>query len=108
MITVIGFPLKQHMTSRLSRSCHRTLAQWGPTDGTTSLSDLVGWPGDVYPAWGMDHYFRPEAEARNLIAAVLRDLIEYPSSTERPARQLTGAWSLASREPPHPKRKRLD
>jgi hypothetical protein len=51
MITVIGFPLKQHMTSRLSRSCHRTLAQWGPTDGTTSLSDLVGWPGDVYPAW---------------------------------------------------------
>jgi hypothetical protein len=74
MVSLIGFPLHQHMTTRFSRFCHRTLAPYGPNDGTTSLSDLHSVPGEIYPVWGMDHYFRPESEARSLVAAILQYL----------------------------------
>jgi hypothetical protein len=76
MLTLIGFPLHQHMTTRFSRFCHRTLAKSGPNDGTTSLADLRCLPGEIYPAWGMDHYFRPENEARSLVAATIQYLTE--------------------------------
>ena len=76
LVSIVGFPLRQHLTSHFSRFCHRTLAARGPNDGTTMLSDLQRWPGKIYPAWGMDHYFRPESEARNLIAAVIQHLAE--------------------------------
>lgn len=75
MINLIGFPLRRHLTTRFSRFCHRTLAVAGPNDGTTLLSDLGTWPGVVYPAWGMDHYFRPELEARRLVCATLQHLL---------------------------------
>jgi hypothetical protein len=71
MVSLIGFPLHQHMTTQFSRFCHRTLFPYGPNDGTTSLSDLHSVPGEIYPVWGMDHYFRPESEARNLVTAML-------------------------------------
>jgi len=76
ILNLIGFPLTRHMTTRFSKFCHRTLSTWGPNDGTTCLSDVVNWLGDVYPVWGADHYFRPETEARNLIAATLCYLAE--------------------------------
>lgn len=76
MVSLIGFPLRQHMTTRFSRFCHRTLATSGPNDGTTSLADLHSVPGEIYPVWGMDHYFRPESEAKNLVAAILHYLAE--------------------------------
>ncbi len=74
MVTLIGFPLHQHMTTRFSRFCHRTIGSHGPNDGTTLLTDLHAVPGEIYPVWGMDHYFRPESEARNLVAAVIHYL----------------------------------
>jgi hypothetical protein len=73
-INLIGFPLARHMTTRFSRFCHRTLTEWGPNDGTTSLSDVSKWPGEIYPVWGADHYFRPETVARSLITALLYHL----------------------------------
>jgi hypothetical protein len=72
ILNLIGFPLRQQITTRFSRFCHRTLAAWGPNDGTTSLSDIAHWPGDIYPVWGADHYFKPEALAKRLIIATLR------------------------------------
>lgn len=72
ILNLIGCPLRRHMSTRFSRFCHRTLAAWGPNDGTTSLSDLSKWPGQIYPVWATDHYFRPDNMARDLIAAVLR------------------------------------
>jgi hypothetical protein len=74
MVSLIGFPLHQHMTTRFSRFCHRTIGSYGPNDGTTLLADLHAFPGAIYPVWGMDHYFRPESEARNLVAAILQYL----------------------------------
>ena len=74
MLSLVGFPLQRHMTTPFSRFCHRILAATGPNDGTTLLSDLNAWPGEVFPAWGMDHYFRPETEAKILIAVVFRYL----------------------------------
>jgi hypothetical protein len=79
VLSLIGFPLQQHMTTRFSRFCHRTLATCGPNDGTTLLSDLSQWPDEIYPAWGMDHYFRPEKEARSLVAAMFQHLAEQPA-----------------------------
>jgi hypothetical protein len=76
MVSLAGFPLCRHMTTRFSRFCHRTLAKSGPNDGTTLLADLQALPGDIYPAWGMDHYFRPENKARRLVNAVLQYLAE--------------------------------
>jgi len=74
MVSMIGFPLRRHMSTTFSRFCHRTLACAGPNDGTTLLSDLNEVPGEIYPVWGMDHYFRPEERARNLVGAILRCL----------------------------------
>jgi hypothetical protein len=70
VVSMMGFPLRTHLTTPFSRFCHRTLSRHGPNVGTTLLCDLQQWPGEVYPVWGMDHYFRPEAEARNLVAAM--------------------------------------
>jgi hypothetical protein len=71
MISLVGFPLRRHMTTPFSRFCHRTLSACGPNDGTVLLSDVSQWPGEIYPVWGTDHYFRPENRARELIGAVL-------------------------------------
>jgi hypothetical protein len=76
LVNLVGFPLTRHMTTRFSRFCHRTLSTWGPNDGTVLLSDVSKWPGETYPVWGVDHYFRPESTARPLISAVLRCLAE--------------------------------
>lgn len=84
LINLVGFPLRQHMTTRLSRFCHRTLAKWGPNDGTTSLSDACHWPGEVYPVWGADHYFRGDNLAQNLITALLQYLAEEPLFVAEP------------------------
>ena len=78
MLSLVGFPLRQDMTTQHSRFCHRTLAGWGPNDGTTSLADLVTWPGNIYPVWGADHYFKPEILASELIAALLHYIAETP------------------------------
>ena len=43
-------------------------------DGTTALSDVCRWPGNVYPVWGADHYFRPENVASGLIMALFHYL----------------------------------
>jgi hypothetical protein len=76
MVSLVGFPLRRHFATRFSRFCHRTLATWGPNDGTVSLCDLGGWSGEVYPVWGTDHFFRPESMAKELIAAVIHHLEE--------------------------------
>ncbi|NOS72360.1 MAG: hypothetical protein HOP33_20860 [Verrucomicrobia bacterium] len=80
MLSLVGFPLRQDMTTQHSRFCHRTLAAWGPNDGTTSLADLVTWPGNIYPVWGADHYFKPETLASELIAALLHYIAETPQA----------------------------
>lgn len=74
MVSMIGFPLRRHMTTPFSRFCHRIQSHAGPNDGTTLLADLRALPGEIYPVWGMDHYFRPEKTAKELVAAILRYL----------------------------------
>lgn len=71
IINVVGFPLSCHFKTSFSRFCHRKLSTFGPNDGTILLSDLCAWPGEIYPVWGADHYFRPEALAREVITAIL-------------------------------------
>jgi hypothetical protein len=85
VVSLIGFPLRRQVSTLFSRFCHRILVPHGPNDGTTSLVDLLEWPGLIYPAWGVDHYFRPEGVARNLVAAMLGYLAEEhsPSCSER-------------------------
>jgi hypothetical protein len=74
IINVVGFPFSPHFKTCFSRFCHRKLSVYGPNDGTILLSDLHAWPGEIYPVWGADHYFRPEALAREVITAILEYL----------------------------------
>ena len=83
MVSLIGFPLHRHMTTGFSRFCHRTIGSYGPNDGTTILADLHAVPGEIYPVWGMDHYFRPESEARNLVAAIIQYLANNLSNPKK-------------------------
>lgn len=85
LINLVGFPLKRHLSTPFSRFCHHTLSRDGPNDGTILLSDILGWPGETYPVWGADHYFRPETMAENLVTAVFHYLAE---TLEEPKQRL--------------------
>jgi hypothetical protein len=87
LISVVGFPLRGHLTNAFMRRCHRFIAAAGPNDGGVLLADAVQLPGLLYPVWGADHYLRPDARASAVLAAVLRYLAE----TRSPASTATGA-----------------
>ncbi|HET9301109.1 MAG TPA: hypothetical protein VFO11_14255 [Candidatus Polarisedimenticolaceae bacterium] len=72
MISVIGFPLREHLSNGLARRCHRRLAPLGPNDGCVILADYGPLPGWIYPLWGADHYLRSGADVGALTVALLR------------------------------------
>jgi hypothetical protein len=76
MITIAGFPLREHLTTALARRCHRRLTNLGPNDGSLILSDMCALPGLLYPVWGADHYLRPQTDVNKLVLAVLQYLDE--------------------------------
>jgi hypothetical protein len=73
-VHVIGFPLEEHLTNRLARTCHSRIADYGPNDGAIVLADACAVPGLIYPVWGSDHYMRPVWELRSLAGALLTHL----------------------------------
>lgn len=73
-VQVVGFPLRRHLRSGLARRCHARLTAFGPNDGSILLADAPGWPGQLCPVWGADHYLRPQTSERPLLAALLRAL----------------------------------
>jgi hypothetical protein len=74
LISIVGFPLRRHLTNRFMRMCHERVSGDGPTDGGLLLADACHLPGVLYPVWGADHYLRPDAEARKIISAILDSL----------------------------------
>jgi hypothetical protein len=76
MISIVGFPLQEHMSNAIARRCHRRLTPLGPNDGGLVLADICGQPGLLYPLWGADHYLRPKTDVRELISAILQYLDE--------------------------------
>jgi len=76
MVTIAGFPLRQHLTTALAGRCHRRLTHLGPNDGSLILSDVCALPGLLYPIWGADHYLRPKTDVNQLVLAVLQYLDE--------------------------------
>jgi hypothetical protein len=76
LISVVGFPLREHLTRRSSRNCHERLAPLGPNDGALVLADVCALPGLVYPVWGADHYLQPKEGAGPLVRGILRSLDE--------------------------------
>jgi hypothetical protein len=76
MITIAGFPLREHLTSALARRCHRRLNHLGPNDGSLILSDVCALPGLLYPIWGADHYLRPKTDVNQLVLSILQYLDE--------------------------------
>jgi hypothetical protein len=76
MVTIAGFPLREHLTTALARRCHRRLTHLGPNDGSLILSDVCALPGLLYPIWGADHYLRPQTDVNQLVLAVLQHLDE--------------------------------
>jgi hypothetical protein len=76
MITIAGFPLREHLSSPIARRCHRRLAHLGPNDGSLVMSDVCALPGQLYPIWGADHYLRPKIDVNQLVLAILQYLDE--------------------------------
>jgi hypothetical protein len=77
LISVAGFPLREHLTRRVSRRCHDHLTPFGPNDGALILADVCALPGLVYPLWGADHYLQPnKRDVGVLVRAILWYLIE--------------------------------
>jgi hypothetical protein len=81
LISVVGFPLREHLTRTIARRCHRRLTPLGPNDGGLVLADICKLPGLIYPLWGADHYLQPKylqpkTDVRVLIAAILQYLAE--------------------------------
>lgn len=76
LISVVGFPLREHLDRGISRRCHRRLTPLGPNDGGLVLADVCALPGLVYPIWGADHYLQPKSGVNELVAAILQDLDE--------------------------------
>jgi len=76
LISIVGFPLREHLIRGIARRCHRRLAPLGPNDGGLVLADVCALPGLVYPVWGADHYLQPKTDVRELVGAILQDLGE--------------------------------
>jgi hypothetical protein len=76
LISVVGFPLREHLDRGIARRCHRRLTPLGPNDGGLVLADVCALPGLVYPIWGADHYLQPKSGVNELVAAILQDLGE--------------------------------
>ena len=76
LISVVGFPLREHLARRSSRNCHERLASLGPNDGALVLADVCSLPGLIYPVWGTDHYLQPKGGAGALVRGILRYLDE--------------------------------
>jgi hypothetical protein len=75
LISLVGFPLRRHLTNRFMRHCHQHVSRKGPTDGGLLLGDACRLPGVLYPIWGADHYLRPERRARQIITAAFKFLL---------------------------------
>jgi hypothetical protein len=84
MVSVVGFPLRQHLTSGMARRCHRRLLPYGPNDGCLVLTDVCALPGLMYPLWSADHYLRSGTDLRQLVGGLLnfvgQELAGCPSS----------------------------
>jgi hypothetical protein len=76
LISIVGFPLREHLHRAVARRCHRRLTALGPNDGALVLADVCALPGLVYPLWGADHYLQPKTDVRELVAAILQYLDE--------------------------------
>ena len=76
LMQFVGFPLRRHLTNRLSRICHSAAATAGPNDGAILLADTIRHPGTIYPIWGADHYLRPSWELRRIANSVLQYVLE--------------------------------
>jgi hypothetical protein len=58
VINLIGVPLHAHVQQRSLFKRYGWMQALGPNDGMALLPDLLVEPGDTYPLWGADHYFR--------------------------------------------------
>ena len=72
VIHVVGFPLRAHLTGRVARRNFNRVAPLGPNDGGgVLLADTLRWPGHLYPAWGADHFMRPNWDVQALVSRLL-------------------------------------
>ncbi len=73
IINVIGVPLKCHIQRNLIKRFSR-IEKYGPNDGIVVLRDSLVLPGEIYPQWGADHFFR-SSELSPLLYKLFRILI---------------------------------
>ncbi len=72
IIHIIGVPLASHLQQSLTIKRYPRLAKFGPNDGIINLGDFLELPGNVYPLWGTDHFFRSHN-----ISALIYKMLNY-------------------------------
>lgn len=60
MIHILPIPHSTHIQTMLAKKYQQTLHH-GPNDGLTPITDILGYPGHIYPIWGCDHFMRISA-----------------------------------------------
>jgi hypothetical protein len=81
-IHVIGFPLRNHLSTPRARTWHHRLSNEGPNDGAAMLFDACQLPGVVYPVWGADHYAVDRVDWHEFTQRALQYFVsEYESSS---------------------------
>jgi hypothetical protein len=94
LLSVVGFPLRHHLSNRLARRCHGRLSPLGPNDAAgVLLADALAMPGLVYPLWGTDHYLKPAGyDVRGLAVRILHYLRETSIPKPRGSKTRPAAW----------------
>ena len=72
VVNVVACPLSSHTAGAITKR-YQKLAEIGPNDGSTLLTDAIVDGGVIYPVWGADHYFRTP-DAPELIRRILLHL----------------------------------
>jgi hypothetical protein len=73
---IVGFPLMDDLSSKLSRRSAKRLADYGVSDGGgVLLKDTISYPGTVIPLLGYDHFLKGISETQLLrgIAALVQE-----------------------------------
>lgn len=101
VVSMVGMPLEKHLCHRWAARGYEQLSRFGPNDGgAIVLSDVRQIPGEVYPVWGMDHYFNPLWDVEPLIARLLLEALRPLEGSDEPRDHPARASAPIATSPP--------
>lgn len=75
VVHIVGFPESDDLSTAVARrSCERLLPFGVNDGGGVLLSDVLDYPGVIYPVLGQDHYLR-DLNLQKVLAASLKAIL---------------------------------